>query len=247
MSEKVYSMRIYKKQANKNKNQKQLDKSFMQFNVVALTIFSLALFVELYLINKYAGISNFVPYSISLFLQGTVALIGIILINVAIKQFFLDKEFPIQTGRQGFYYLIGILSLFILQMVVQAVVQIVFRLAMEPIDIYYYYLAAAVIEEVFYRMFLISLIVFIFSKINTEIPEFVIIFVAMIISSFVFMMVHLSAYGERPDLLLAMFFVGMVLAIYFIIFKDITVPMIAHLLINLVATGLMLGTINMVV
>lgn len=238
-------MRIYKKQANKKKI--ELDKSFMRFNVVSLTILSLALFMELYLIAKYSGRSNFVPYSISLFIQGTVALIGIILINIAIKEFFLDKEFPIQTGKQGAYYLIGIFSLFILQMVIQAVVQIVFRLAMETIDIYFYYLAAAVIEEAFYRMFLISLIVFVFSKINTEIPEFVIIFVAMIISSFVFMMVHLSAYGERPDLLLAMFFVGMVLAIYYIIFKDITVPMIGHLLINLVATWLMLGTINMVV
>lgn len=240
-------MRIYKKQENRSKKRKQLDKSFMRFNVVALTLLSFALFVELYLIGKYTGRSNFVPYSISLFIQGTVALIGIILINIAIKQFFLDKEFPIQTGKQGAYYLTGILSLFILQMVVQAVTQVVFRLAMETIDIYYYYLAAAVIEEAFYRMFLISLIVFVFSKINAEIPEFVIIFVAMIISSFVFMMVHLSAYGERPDLLLAMFFVGMVLAIYYIIFKDVTVPMIAHLLINLVATWLMLGTINMVV
>ena len=247
MSEKVYSMRIYKKQENKNKKRKQLDKSFMQFNAISLMFLSFALFIELYLIAKYSGISNFVPFSISLFSQGTAALIGIILINIANKTFFLDKEFPIQTGKQGAYYLIGIFSLFTLQMVVQAVVQIVFRLAMETVDIYFYYLAAAVIEEAFYRMFLISLIVFVFSKINTEIPEFVIIFVAMIISSFVFMMVHLSAYGERPDLLLAMFFVGMVLAIYYIIFKDITVPMIAHLLINLVATWLMLGTINMVV
>lgn len=219
----------------------------MQFNAISLMFLSLALFIELYLIAKYSGISDFVPFSISLFSQGTAALIGIILINIANKTFFLDKEFPIQTGKQGAYYLIGIFSLFTLQMIVQAVVQIVFRLAMETVDIYFYYLAAAVIEEAFYRMFLISLIVFVFSKINTEIPEFVIIFVAMIISSFVFMMVHLSAYGERPDLLLAMFFVGMVLAIYYIIFKDITVPMIAHLLINLVATWLMLGTINMVV
>lgn len=238
-------MRIYKKQANKTKI--ELDKSFMQFNIVSLTFLSLALFIELYLINKYGGISDFVPYSISLFSQGLVALIGIILINIAIKQLFIDKEFPIQTGKQGFYYLIGIFSLFFLQMIVQAVVQVVFRLAMETIDIYYYYLAAAVIEEAFYRMFLISLIVFIFSKINAKIPEFVVIFFAMIISSFIFMMVHLSAYGERPDLLLAMFFVGMVLAIYYIIFKDITVPMVGHLLINLVATWIMLGTINLVV
>jgi hypothetical protein len=238
-------MRIYKKQA---KNKKiELDKSFMQFNIVSLTFIGIALFIELYLINKYAGISNFVPYSISLFIQGAVALAGIILINIASKQLFLDTEFPIQTGKQGFYYLIGIVSLFVLQTVVQAVVQIVFRLAMETIDIYYYYLAAAVIEEVFYRMFLISLIVFIFSKINAKIPEFVVIFVAMIISSFIFMMVHISAYGERPELLLAMFFVGMVLAIYYIIFKDITVSIMGHLLINLAATAIMLGTTNIVV
>ena len=81
---------------------------------------------------------------------------------------------------------------------------------------YFYYLAAAVIEEAFYRMFLISLIVTLFYRINTQIPEFIIIFIAMVISSFAFMVVHLSAYGDRPDLLLAMFFVGMVLAIYYI-------------------------------
>lgn len=245
MNEKVYSMRIYKKQVKKERP--EIDKSFMKFNVVSLMLLLFALFIELYLIGKYYGREAYVPFSISLFLQGAGALVGMILLNKANKEPFFDKEFPIQTGTQGGYYLAGIFSLFIIQMVVQAVVQIVFRLAMETIDIYFYYLAAAVIEEALYRMFLISLIVFIFSKINTKIPEFVIIFIAMIFSSVIFMTVHFSAYGQRPDLLVAMFFVGIVLSIYYLIFKDITVPMLGHLLINLLATWVMLGTINIVV
>ncbi len=245
MNEKVYSMRIYKKHVKKEKP--EIDKSFMKFNVVSLMFLLFSLFIELYLISKYYGREAYVPFSISLFLQGAGALVGMILLNKANKETFLDKEFPIQTSRQGGYYLAGIFSLFILQMVIQAVAQTVFRLAMETIDIYFYYLAAAVIEEALYRMFLISLIVFIFSKSNTKIPEFVIIFIAMIFSSFVFMTVHFSAYGQRPDLLVAMFFVGVVLSIYYLIFKDITVPMLGHLLINLLATWVMLGTINMVV
>ena len=246
MSEKVYSMRIYKKKQVRTKRT-ELDKSFMKFNIISLMFLSLSLFIELYLISKYYGTSAYVPFAISIFLQGAIALVGMIILNAINKESFMDKEFPIQNAKQGAYYLFGIFSLFVLQMVVQAVMQIVFRLAMETIDLYFYYLAAAVIEEVFYRMFLISLIVTIFYRINTQIPEFIIIFVAMLISSFVFMLVHLSAYGDRPDLLLAMFFVGMVLAIYYIIFKDITVPMLGHLLINLLATWLMLGTTNIVV
>jgi hypothetical protein len=238
-------MRVYKKQAKKEKP--MIDKSFMKFNVVSLMLLLLSLFIELYLINKYYGREAYVPFSISLFLQGTGALIGMILLNIANKEPFFDKEFPFQTSKQGGYYLAGIFSLFILQMIIQAVAQTVFRLAMEPIDIYFYYLAAAVIEEALYRMFLISLIVFVFSKVNAKIPEFVVIFIAMIISSFVFMTVHFSAYGDRPDLLMAMFFVGVLLSIYYLIFKDITVPMLGHLLINLLATWVMLGTINIVV
>ena len=245
MDEKVYSMRIYKKQIKKERP--EIDKSFMKFNMVSLMLLSFALFIELYLISKYYGREAYVPFCISLFLQGVGALVGMILLNKANNEPFFDKEFPFQTAKQGGYYLAGIFSLFILQMVVQAVAQTVFRLAMETIDIYFYYLAAAVIEEALYRMFLISLIVFIFSKINTKIPEFVVIFIAMIFSSFIFMMVHFSAYGQRPDLLMAMFFVGIVLSIYYLIFKDITVPMLGHLLINLLATALMLGTIIMVV
>jgi len=246
MSEKVYSMRIYKKQ-NKRSPQRALDKSLMKFNVISIMFLSLALFIELYLVSKYLGVNAYAPYSLSLFIQGAIALVGIIIINVLNRESFLDKEFPIQTSRQGLYYLIGIGSLFLFQMILQAIVQIVFRLAMETIDIYFYYLAAAVIEESFYRMFLISLIVFLFSKLRIQLPEFFILFIAILTSSIIFMLVHLSAYGENPDLLLAMFLVGVVLALYYIIFKDITVPMIGHLLINLLATWLMLGTTNIVV
>jgi len=229
-----------------------IDRSIMKFNIVSLMFTLLALFMELYLISKYTGSSDtsssaYVPFMISLFLQGAFGFAGIIILNLFNKEVFLEKEFPFKDGKQGLYYLIGILSLFLFQMIVQTVVQVVFRLAMEPIDIYFYYLAAAVIEEIFYRMFLISLIMFLFSRINARIPEFIMTFLAMIISSFIFMLVHISAYGERPDLLAAMFFVGMVLATYYILFKDITVPIIGHLLINLLATWIMLGTTNMVV
>jgi len=255
LTEKVYSMRIYKKQG-KNRTKIMIDKSIMKFNIISLMFTLLALFIEIYLISKYTGSSDtsssaYVPFAISLFLQGVIGFAGILILNLLNKESFLEKDFPIQPGKQGLkqglYYLIGIGSLFLFQMIVQTVVQAVFRLAMEPIDIYFYYLAAAVIEEIFYRMFLISLIIFFFSKINARIPEFIIIFFAMIISSFIFMLVHISAYGERPDLLVAMFFVAMVLATYYILFKDITVPMIGHLLINLLATWIMLGTTNIVV
>lgn len=246
MSEKVYSMRIYKKQ-NKRRPQRTLDKSLMKFNIISLMLLSFALFIELYLVSKYLGISAYAPFSLSLFVQGTIALVGIVVINVLNQESFFDKEFPLQTSRQGLYYLMGIATLFFFQMVLQAVVQMVFRLAMEPIDIYFYYLSASVIEEALYRMFLISLIIFLFSKLKVQLPEVLILFIAVLVSSIIFMLVHLSAYGGNPDLLLAMFLVGIVLAIYYIIFKDITVPMIGHLLINLLATWLMLGTTNIVV
>jgi len=251
LTEKVYSMRIYKKQG-KNRTKMMIDRSIMKFNIISLMFTLLSLFFELYLISKYTGSSDidssaYVPFAMRIFFQGAIGFAGMIILNLLNKESFLEKDFPIPNAKQGIYYLIGILSLFLFQMIVQTVVQVVFRLAMEPIDIYFYYLAAAVIEEIFYRMFLISLIVFLFSRINARIPEFIITFFAMIISSFIFMLVHISAYGERPDLLAAMFFVGMVLATYYILFKDITVPIIGHLLINLLATWIMLGTTNMVV
>ena len=98
MTEKVYSMRIYKKQG-KDRTKMIIDRSLMKFNIISLMFTLLALFIELYLISKYTGSSDigssaYVPFAISLFFIDPHAIyfFGQFIYLIIILFFFLEKN-----------------------------------------------------------------------------------------------------------------------------------------------------------
>ena len=200
--------------------------STSRINPLGLLMLSFALLSEIYLIGKYIGKETSAYYSILLFGLGTVALIGMIWLT---KGKFITYELPFMKDIwAGLVYILAIGSLVAVIGVMQVILKTSFRYALELVDVYFYYLAAAVIEEAFFRMFFISL--FIQKYPNKRIGPIM----GVLLSSFIFMIAHWASYGQSLPLMLSMFFGGLLFSAYYLAFKDITITMLAHLIINLI-------------
>jgi len=232
MSEKVLSVRMVGKRNKYGSKNNQLD--FLKFNPFSLLLLLFSLLAEIYLIVKYYGREVTAYYSILLFVLGTTALIGVIWLN---KGNFITYELPfMKSGWEGGKYIFGIFSLMAVIGIMMVVLQATFRFALELIDTYFYYLCAAVIEEAFFRMFLLSTFI---AKIKNKIIGIV---SGIFISSLFFSIAHWSAYGYSVSLMLSMFFGGFIFSIYFLAFKDITITMLGHLLINFITVSIQIGS-----
>lgn len=197
-----------------------------KINPLGLLMLSFALLSEIYLIVKYIGKETSVYYSMLLFVLGTVAVIGMIWLT---KGKFITYELPFMKDIwSGIVYIFAIFSLVAVIGIMMLILQASFRYALELVDVYFYYLAAAVIEEAFFRMFFISL--FIEKYPNKKIG----LIMGVFLSSFIFMIAHWASYGTSLSLMLSMFFGGLLFSAYYLVFKDITIPMLAHLIINLI-------------
>ena len=221
---KVISKRALRRKNISSREASSLSSS--KINMLGLLLLSFALLSEIYLIGKYIGKEPSAYYSVLLFVLGTVAIIGMIWLT---KGKFITYELPFMKDvLSGIVYFIAIGSLVAVIGIMMIILQASFRYALELVDVYFYYLAAAVIEEAFFRMFFISL----FSQ---KYPNKRIgIIIGVFVSSFIFMIAHWASYGHSLSLMLSMFFGGILFSAYYLVFKDITIPMLAHLIINLI-------------
>ena len=221
---KVMSKRALRRKYSSSSGVSSLSTS--RINPLGLLMLSFALLSEIYLIVKYIGKETSVYYSMLLFGLGTIALIGMIWLT---KGKFITYELPFMKDIwAGLVYILAIGSLVAVIGVMQVILKTSFRYALELVDVYFYYLAAAVIEEAFFRMFFISL--FIQKYPNKRIGPIM----GVLLSSFIFMIGHWASYGHSLTLMLSMFFGGLLFSAYYLAFKDITITMLAHLIINLI-------------
>ncbi len=224
MTGKVMSKRALRRKNISSREASSLISS--KINPLGLLMLSFALLSEIYLIVKYIGIETSVYYSMLLFGLGTIAIIGMIWLT---KGDFITYKLPFMKDTwSGIVYILAIGSLVAMIGIMMVVLKTSFRYALELVDVYFYYLAAAVIEEAFFRMFFISL--FIQKSPNKKIG----VILGVFISSFIFMIAHWASYGTSLVLMLSMFFGGLLFSAYYLVFKDITITMLAHLIINLI-------------
>lgn len=221
--------KVMSKRALRRKNsysRKTTSLSTSKINPLGLLLLSFALVSEIYLIVKYIGKETSIYYSMLLFGLGMIAIIGMIWLT---KGKFITYELPfIKNIWSGIVYIFAIFSLVAVIGIMMLIFQASFRYALELVDVYFYYLAAAVIEEAFFRMFFISL--FIQKYPNKKIG----LIMGVLISSSLFMIAHWGGYGHSLYLMLSMFFGGILFSAYYLVFKDITITMLAHLIINLI-------------
>jgi len=124
-------------------------------------------------------------------------------------------------------------------MYIDFVTRLTIRLALSDMDLILYYIFAAVCEELFFRAFLINFIIGISTKKGKK-PKMIVILFALIVSSFLFMVIHLQVYGSNMPMMVSTLLGGFLLGGGYIIFRDISANIGAHALKNAV------GYINLV-
>lgn len=136
-------------------------------------------------------------------------------------------------------FLVAVTVLFMPALFIDYFLKITMRYALTDIDLVLYYLFAGVCEEAFFRGCVLNGIIGIATKKGKK-PHFMVIIVALIVSSVAFMAVHLEVYGSDPTMLLSTLLGGFLLGGGYLIFRDMGANMSAHTLKNVV------GYINLV-
>ena len=155
---------------------------------------------------------------------GVIGLIGIIILN---RGALLNYDLKFLHGwKEAGMYFFAIFSLYVVITVIWSIFGALIRFSISLIDLYFYYGSSAILEEVFFRMFIIS----IFNKYKKK-------KVGAVVSSIGFWIAHFNTYGTSIPLALILICSGLAFSIYYIHFKDITIPMVAHLAINLTVVG----------
>jgi len=125
------------------------------------------------------------------------------------------------------YFIIAVTVLLILSTLIDYVLKTTIRFALSDTDMFLYYVFAGVCEEAFYRAFLINLIIRLFTNMGKR-PNIIVILFAILVSSVIFMLSHLSVYGTNPAMLLSTFVGGLVLGGFYVVFRDIGANMVSH-------------------
>lgn len=225
MTDKIIPLRIARKKGLIKSNEKEL----IKFSTISLILVSLALAIECYITMKYLGTDPYANYSLLLVFLGFIGVTGSYWMN---PDLFSRNDHYLTNSTQSLKFMSYILGVMAMTGVMMFSLQASFRLALSTSDLYLYHLASAIIEELFFRMFLINF----FNKMFNKKYNFTIF--SIIFSSLLFGLAHvLSGYGI--ELIIAMFFGGLIFSMAYLFSRDITVPMLAHAFINIIVVGIM--------
>jgi membrane protease YdiL (CAAX protease family) len=132
-------------------------------------------------------------------------------------------------------------------MVTQLVIRVAFTFSTTEQALYFVF--AAVAEEVFFRVFLLSLLIKLgrdqsestsrsqrdLKRIKMSPPrDLIVISIAIVIQAAIFTAIHQNYYGNLP-MLASVFVGGIILGIFFVIWKDPTANILGHFLLNIIA------------
>jgi len=216
--------------------EKGLNKSkteLVRFSTISLILVFIALFIEVYLTSKYLGKDLYANYSLFLVVLGGMGLLGSYHLNPKLFDFSRLNDQYLRNSTKSLQFLTNILVVMVSVGVMMFALQTQFRFALSTTDLYLYHVASAIIEELFFRMFLINFL----KKYSKS------TILSVLFSSFLFSIAHLlSGYGI--ELLLAMFLGGLIFSAAYLAWKDITIPMLAHLIINVIVVGFLVQSIQ---
>jgi len=209
--------------AKKNNEESEL----LRFSSISILLAVMAIIIEAYIIWKYIGKDLYANYSVLLLVLGLIGFTGVFFLNPS--GIFNFNDYYMKDLESGLKFLSYILMLVVSVGVMMFVLNFSYRFALELVDLYLYYLAAAVIEELFFRMFLVNLLR------RVKLGWF-----SIIISALIFMIAHWDAYGHSLQMMTAMFLGGIIFGAFYLLSKDITITMLGHLIINLISVGSLL-------
>jgi membrane protease YdiL (CAAX protease family) len=206
-----------------------------KFNPLSLFMMFGAVIAQIYIITKYPN-ADFIWYSYTLI---AFALTDIVVLAILTRGDIFYSKLPFtEPGiMPKLKYVFGILLPMFGILFFMMIFQTIEKLAVASEDLYLYYGASAILEEAFFRQLILS----IFSIKKKAEPMY--LWIGTLVSGVLFSLAHIFVYGQSLWLMLTMFFYGFILAITFIYIQDITVCMIVHLILNLIAVGNMLVNI----
>lgn len=187
----------------------------------------------------YIGIRNIGDtWGIYALIQAGLGLFGYLFMQSFTGQGIIPTEFPdfdsdtiIIIGNQPIKkkYLTTFVmaTVFGLAITITGQLIVAYRLALSTTDQALYFLFASVCEELFFRGFIIEAIT-ILDNIATQI-------MAVIASSFLFVLAHVNYYGNTIAIA-SVIVLGTVLAVDYVIFRNITAVIIIHFIINSIGT-----------
>lgn len=198
-----------------------------------------------YLRSKFTGSEDYPTVASD---AGTILLKGSIGLMVMVAfRLFVGKETTnfigaVKTPIEKYFY--AILSYFAIQIVIILISGAIFQVA--QVDVYAFYISAGIMEELLYRGALVMIVQFLLAKF-TETHKYpalwgITVFTAMI-SGIVFAAVHTRYWGNITMLAIT-FLGGVSQAIWYQHTKNLTVPILAHAVINFVASGSLLQTLG---
>jgi membrane protease YdiL (CAAX protease family) len=203
-----------------------------KFNPLSLLLTFGAVIAQIYIITKYPD-ANFIWYSYTL-IGFTIADVVVLAILTRGDIFYSKLPFTEPGIGPKIKYIFGILLPMFGILFFMMIFQTIEKLAVSSEDLYLYYGASAILEEVFFRQLIIS----IFSTKRDENPLY--LWLGVLVSSILFSLAHILVYGHSIWIMAAMFFYGLILGVTYIYIQDITVCMIVHMILNLFAVGNML-------
>ena len=203
----------------------QKEESFAKYTPISLFLKITAIMIMMYLTAKYFGVNEWGNYTLMFTIMGILSIVGVVWLNKG-NIIILQMDYLKDSFKAVLFGVYIVLLIFIIALIM-FISQTVFRLTLSTEDLYMYYVAGAIIEEGMFRMFIVY-----FFMVKTKIKYF-----GIIISSIIFMFSHWEVYGQSPDMMLAVLLSGIMFGIFYVMSKDITITMIAHIIINLIAVG----------
>lgn len=215
---------------NKGVSITQEEYLLVSFTPISFLLYIIAMIGELYITLKYYGSDPYANYSLFLFILGIISFAGMVYLNGGGV-----IRFQYRFLKEPVIWLFCVVFLMFSLAVAWTVAKVGIRYALSDTDLYFYYISTAVIEEMFFRMFICGMLRI---KFNLN------IIIVILFSSALFMFFHIEHYMMQPYALGVMFFGGIMFSIFYLYTKDITVTMVAHVVVNIFAVGNLLMVVH---
>jgi len=207
-----------------------LQEQYIKITPIAILLILFCFIALPYIAIRYAGESEYSDFSWFLIFLGVISLIFTLLIvifkrdlKVKITNPYLDKPLT-----YIFYVVIIVFANSLFWFIARL------RLGLSDVDYFFYFMSTAVVEEIVFRLFLCTLItaaLSYFKKLNNVIINII----SVLISAFIFAVAHIYSY-QTPSELAVMLLGGLIFGLFYVWKKDITITMLAHVIINFIAT-----------
>ena len=213
---------------------------YLRFSTISFLIFFLLGVPMLaFLIMKYYGKDPYGDFAGLLLLLGIIGFIGVLLVSEG--KVFKFQNYYLRNSDMFLIFILYIVGLLAILGFIWYILGSTLRYALSMTELYFYYIGAAIMEEMFFRFFLCGIsknyLIELRNKGRNKIPESIENLLISIITALVFMLSHWSVYGNSLIGITAMFFGGIMFGMFYLHSKDISITMIAHIWVNIIAVG----------